>query len=356
MNIAKLRLRLGQVNIGFWLLFSISILLFKQDIEMLFREIDSILIVFIFILAIIFIQLPFDIIGAKKLYSNESKNSRWLIQWFRGIITLSAFWGLLSFLIWLIQPRLGFCVPVLVTMILVFQMHEKLIIFINGGKYSLFDVQNFKGQSLFLNCSENTFTGGVVYGFFKNIQIIPESWRSSPYLKIECLRRSFIIKNKFVVRSFVFLAFWNLLGVLLGEIQGLYYSNNIGISIICLSCWMTIWSFLALIIMPRLSHSTVYTIDYLANKYDSVKLKKWIYNFAELIDENGDKNKLVQSVFYPIPSVDSRINSLKSSSSFCFGNIARQNLFLSWGVFNLSCRSVHCNIGRPVLWVFPPSA
>ena len=48
----------------------------------------------------------------------------------------------------------------------------------------------------------------VLSGFFKNIQIIPESWRSSPYLKIECLRRSFIIKNKFVVRSFVFLAFW----------------------------------------------------------------------------------------------------------------------------------------------------
>ena len=57
-------------------------------------------------------------------------------------------------------------------------------------------------------------------------------------------------------------------------------------------------------------------------------LKKWINKFAELIDENGDKSKLVQSVFYPIPTVENRINSLKTSPSYCFGNISRQNLFL----------------------------
>tara|TARA_B100001559_G_scaffold320894_1_gene334753 strand:+ start:2392 stop:3462 length:1071 start_codon:yes stop_codon:yes gene_type:complete len=356
LNTVKLRLRLGQANIGFWLLLSISIILFKKEIEMHFIDISSVSIISVFIFLSIFLQLPFDIYGAKKLYSHGQKNSKWLVQWFRGIIALSACWALLSFLIFLIQPRLGFCMPVLITMILIFQMHEKFIIFINSDKYNHFDVRNFKGQSLLLNCSENTFTGGVVYGFFKSTQIIPESWSSSPYLKIECFRRSLIIKNKFVIRSFVFLTFWNLLGVLLGEMQGLYYSENIGISIIYLSCWMTIWSFLALILMPRLSHSTVYAIDYLANKYDSVRLKKWINNFAELIDENGDKSKLVQSVFYPIPTVENRINSLNTSPSYCFGNISRQNLFLSWGVFNLSCRSVHCNIGRPVLWAFPPSA
>ena len=356
MNTPKLRLRLGQVNIGIWLLLSISVLSFKKEIEMSFSGISSVYIISGFIVGSIIIQLPFDIIGAQKLYSHGQKNNKWITQWFRGIISITTCWSLLSFLIFLLQPKLGFCLPILIAMILVINFQKKLTIFVNSDKYNYCDLQNFKGQSISLNCSERTFTGGLFFGFGNNSQIIPDSWSGFPYLEIECFRRSVIIKNKFVTRALFFLIFWNLLGVLIGETQGLYYSDNIGISIVCLSCWMTIWSFFALILMPKFSHSTVYYVDFLSNKYDSDKLKGWIKKFSELIDESDNKNRLVQSIFYPIPSANDRINALKSASSFCFGNISRQNLFLSWGVFNLSCRGVHCNIGRPVLWIFPPSA
>ena len=300
--------------------------------------------------------MPFDIIGAKKLYSNERKNRKWTIQWLKGVFVISLCWVFLSTLIVLIQPTVGFCLPVFITMIFIFQFHEQLTIFINSGKYKEIDVPYFKGQSKQLNCSENTFTGGIVCGFNKNIQIIPESWVASSYLEIECYRRNYLINKKIVLSSFLYVVFWNLLGVLLGEILGIYSSENFGVSIVCLSCWMTIWSFLALLLMPRLSHSIVYAADSFANNYNSIHIKKWIQRFAQLVDENGNENPILQSIFYPIPSADDRINSLGTSISFCFGNISRQNLFLSWGVLNLSCRSVHCNIGRPVLWVFPPSA
>ena len=73
MNTAKLRLSLGQVNIGIWLLFSISVLSFKKEIEMSFSGIGSVYIISAFILGSIIIQLPFYIVGAQKLYSHGQK-------------------------------------------------------------------------------------------------------------------------------------------------------------------------------------------------------------------------------------------------------------------------------------------
>jgi hypothetical protein len=44
------------------------------------------------------------------------------------------------------------------------------------------------------------------------------------------------------------------------------------------------------------------------------------------------------------------------STGFIPGNLARSNLYYSWATFTLLGRAVHCNVGRPSLWVFPPSA
>ena len=44
------------------------------------------------------------------------------------------------------------------------------------------------------------------------------------------------------------------------------------------------------------------------------------------------------------------------AAGFVPGNLARNNLYYSWAAFTLLGRAVHCNVGRPALWVFPPSA
>jgi len=61
-------------------------------------------------------------------------------------------------------------------------------------------------------------------------------------------------------------------------------------------------------------------------------------------------------VFYPIPSAQERLRALgKAPALPVIGNVARTNLFLSLATLTLLGRCVHCNAGRPELWVFPPS-
>ena len=161
---------------------------------MSFSGIDSVYIISAFILGSIIIQLPFDIIGAQKLYSHGQKNNKWITQWFRGIISITICWSLLSLLIFLIQPKLGFCLPILITMILVINFQKKLTIFVNADKYNYFDLQNFKGQSISINCSERTFTGGLFFGFFFDDvgcnNIICTFWQQHIFLMMMILARS----------------------------------------------------------------------------------------------------------------------------------------------------------------------
>ena len=46
----------------------------------------------------------------------------------------------------------------------------------------------------------------------------------------------------------------------------------------------------------------------------------------------------------------------KSLSGFVAGILARSNRYYSGATLTSLGRAVHCNVGRPALWVFPPSA
>lgn len=58
----------------------------------------------------------------------------------------------------------------------------------------------------------------------------------------------------------------------------------------------------------------------------------------------------------PVPSVDNR-RRLTRNSPWSLGgwHAARTTLFLSWSCLGLLSRAVHCNAGRPELWVLLPT-
>lgn len=73
--------------------------------------------------------------------------------------------------------------------------------------------------------------------------------------------------------------------------------------------------------------------------------------------EDGNDRPWVEAIFYPIPSAARRIESLASPVRRpVLGDLARSQLYYSLAGLTLLGRSVHCNVGRPALWVFPPSA
>jgi hypothetical protein len=65
----------------------------------------------------------------------------------------------------------------------------------------------------------------------------------------------------------------------------------------------------------------------------------------------------VETVFHPIPALRRRIARLEEGRASEGGawHAARMALFLSWASFGLLGRAVHCNCGRPELWVLLPA-
>ena len=48
--------------------------------------------------------------------------------------------------------------------------------------------------------------------------------------------------------------------------------------------------------------------------------------------------------------------SATEGESLVLGSLARNNPYYSWATLTFLGRAVHCNVDRPALWVFPPSA
>jgi len=347
------RLFLGIVNVGFWVLISLFILTNKDYINENLRTDNPFLLTNIYITYIAF-QFVFDWVGAR-LFNNNVFNAVWFIQWLVGTLFQSAIWLCLFYLISYFSFKGGLFFSVLLVLLVLPILQGPFAVLINLNRYYKEKNDKYNENLLIIKTSEKSFTGDVVYYFFRKINIISNAIRSSDYYSVESLRRS----NSFniLLKTNSVLIIWNLLGVLVGEVFNLYESDKIELKVLYFAAWMTVWSFLSLILLTRLSHNSVYACDAIAKNKNKSLLIKWIKYFPDIVGENGHQNPLKQAVFYPIPSIKCRLDALKTNSigTINFGNLTRRNLFISWGVFNLSARSVHCNVGRPLLWILPPS-
>ena len=121
------------------------------------------------------------------------------------------------------------------------------------------------------------------------------------------------------------------------------------------ACWMTLWGFVGLLVLPSLSRSSVFAADRAAAASGS-DAANWIRQVPSITGEDGSGRLLLQRIFYPIPSTEERLRHLAIANPLpVFGNVARANLYLSLATLTFLGRCVHCNVGRPELWIFPPS-
>ncbi|MFM8358593.1 MAG: hypothetical protein ACKOET_08535, partial [Verrucomicrobiota bacterium] len=147
---------------------------------------------------------------------------------------------------------------------------------------------------------------------------------------------------------------------LLGSAAGTFAFNlaswPIGLALVGHACWMTLWTFASLLGFPVLSRATVLAADRAA-AVAGLEVEPWIRRFPAITGEDGSPRAALQNIFYPIPSARIRQDSLgRPCPGGGVGNLARSHLYYSWAAFTLLGRAVHCNVGRPALWVFPPSA
>jgi hypothetical protein len=120
----------------------------------------------------------------------------------------------------------------------------------------------------------------------------------------------------------------------------------------------TLWSFVAVLVLPSASRAAVFFAD--AEAARVLGRDQTIAALARLEaaqDDEAERDPLVELVFHPVPSVGNRKRRLESGRWAPLGGGHQQTrltLLSSLAAGSFLGRMVHCNIGRPALWVVYP--
>lgn len=354
LKLARSRLRLGIANVGFWVVTASGGLWWLTSGGA--HRLDTRACVLIGLAAIV-VQAVFDVIGGAWLMPPSAPVlGEFLCRWLRGVICHSlvlAGVGLLSCAIFRLSS--GLALAVLIATVGLALGRRQIFWAMAGAPIS--KIPRGGRKSLAAAVSDPAFTGGIV-GFGRRAQSL---WRArwleglpQSELAVESRRREWQLANGLNDWALVAVLGWNLFGTALGTFAFALAQRTPAEALFGHACWMTLWAFFGLLVLPSFSRGSVFAADRAAAAA-GLDSAAWIMRFPELTGEDGGANAAVQTIFYPIPSVEMRLHS-NDDAPLVLGSLARNNLYHSWATLTLLGSAVHCNVGRPALWVFPPSA
>ena len=355
-HLARRRLALGITNVGGWVVAATTGLWLLPRPASLWGHPRN---VAWLLLAVLGIQGMFDYVGGVSLMpAPRPRTTQFLARWCRGVGGHTLVLGLIAVLSYGSFRLTGGFVVAVVIATAGLTVGRVWCLRLVGGVLTRLTTDH--ADTLLAAADDPAFTGAVTGWGRRVISLWPSAWleRVPPdELAAEQSRRRWQIEAGLPGRTLLFVSGWNALGSALGTTFCHLTIYPPATALLLHSCWMTLWTFGSLLLLPSLSRAAVFAADRaaLAAGYDP---RGWIVRFPGLVGEDGGTSTLVQTIFYPIPSTARRLGQLeaKSDDGLVCGNLARANLYYSWAGCTLLGRAVHCNVGRPALWVFPPFA
>jgi hypothetical protein len=352
--LARHRLWLGISNVGFWVLASAAGLWWLVWGRGTASSLHPVAVAF----GVIAVQGIFDGLGGWWLMPAPRGSAAGVLRgWIRGVLVHSVVLVAVGVVATLsLRWTGGFCTGVAVSSVLLALGRGFFLSAVSGGRIRKAVMEGGETVSV-SSVGDPAFTGGIV-GFGRGATIVlPESWMDRvprPEMAVEVFRRRWQIKQGLPGRAFLLVLAWNLIGAWVGGRVVDLSTIPLGHALIGLACWMTLWTFASLLVLPMLGRGTILAADRAAADA-GMDPSEWIRLFPKLTGEDGNSRAALQNIFYPIPSVELRLRWLRESRrGLVLGPVARGNLFYSLAGLTLLGRSVHCNVGRPGLWVFPP--
>ncbi|MFT4623304.1 MAG: hypothetical protein ACI8PZ_001960 [Myxococcota bacterium] len=367
------RLRLGQTNVGFWVVIAASLVVVGD----LPAAVDSGVGAWAAIAAAqVAIQLPFDVVGG---YSLPLRHGRWLggldawaAEWARGAVVS---WGLVTgvgastlavggaggsaaAVAWLAAVGVG--------MVAAQGLLVQLVAGRRAAPLGAATASVFRGIGLdpdrvrVLDVADRGFVGGWVGAPGAERLILPRRWLGGgdAELTVLGLRRQLAVATG--ARA------WGVLGALVFNVVGLVgaaWLTGADLSrvdgLLVFSAAFTLWSFLGLLTLPTVSRRGVVALDRaVVERAGSRPLVERVFTRLDHDQEDEPvRAGWIETIFHPVPSVASRSAALRASTGPGPGapwRVARTALFVGWGQLSWLSRAVHCNCGRPVLWALPP--
>ena len=321
------------------------------------------------------VMLPFDLAGGLILPRRFGRPApttlRFFGRWLRGVTVLTAMASLTGSVLLMAGRFAG--VPLALAL---FVIIGNLYLWIQAplaclvGGLRKVEPQGALSQGLgkgllFLRGEDPAFTGGfsgpptgLVGGPAKII--LPERWLE--LLDPEALatlverRRKIVSSHAHGMTAFLSLL-WNLAGFWLACSLPSAGVGSVA-ELVATALWFSLWTFLGLLLLPTLSRRGTHRADALLSLGDGERERflTALSTIDQLQDDEPSRSPGVESVFHPVPSLSTRLSPEAARGAERAGawHLARTSLFLSHVGLSLLPRAVHCNSGRPELWVYLP--
>jgi len=211
------------------------------------------------------------------------------------------------------------------------------------------------GDVLTVGAEDPGFTGGISGTGTR--MLLPRAWDRAlgQGLAVERARRQWAIGAPYVL-GLVLAAAWTTAGAALSFVLPDAGVQSAG-QVVAAGAWFTLWSFVGLLVLPSVSRPAVYAADAAAlREHPAEEVARVIRALDALQDDEPERPGGVEVIFHPIPSAGRRIRRLgQAAPAIRPWHVARLALPMSWCLLGLLGRAVHCNAGRPDLWVLLPS-
>lgn len=364
MSYARARLYLGMSCVGMWAMLSGLALAFALP-QRLFSSSSSsapsdVWQLAAFVLLYAAAQATFDFFGGFVLPKEYGRYTpslvAFLMHWFRATAIHATILGLVGLALLYADRSGGFGLTLLVFLTISLGLLSGQL---NISRLLTGIVVKPHNGALLLLSPFSHLTGGFT-GLGQGTKIVmPGRWQDDLPPKVfeaQLERRRLILEGGSRRSGLVGALAWNTLGFILA------YLATGGVSsvaaIVSFSLYNTLWAFLGVLVLPSLSRPAVFQADaaVVHNGADPRDFSEGLRVLDQHQDDEFRRTSTVETVFHPIPSVANRIGKLSETTpGLSAWHLARVALYLSWANLSFLSRAVHCNLGRPEVWVFLPS-
>jgi hypothetical protein len=371
---AAVRLRLGIASIGTWVLLSVAGLWAGADrwIADLIGNgfIDAIGTIGLFLLAHALIGAPFDIVGGlllpRRTGTNTGTPSKFFRGWTRSLALHTGLLWVYAVALYAAATAGGYWLAALTAacglmLHLVGQRFLATTIGTAPRQTRDSDTGKIAARALRFASADRACSGGIVGWPGMDQVVLPSAWFGLlPVQQLELMasRRHAAIDSGLRSRGVWLAAGWNLGGfMLVAHLVGL--SGESVAEIFRLAFAMSLWTFLGLLLLPTPSRMGTHAVDRWLLDHSNCRsgdINELARSMSRLQDEEIHRSRAVESIFHPVPAAANRATTRAAKPSrWAAWNAARTMLVLSLPTLGLLSRAVHCNIGRPDLWMMPPA-
>jgi hypothetical protein len=204
------------------------------------------------------------------------------------------------------------------------------------------------------------FTGAVLGVFRPRLHLLPLKWGQvlgAEGLQVAVRRRCLAVMTGSWRRGRLLALLFTIAGLTTAALLVGPARLGTAAGTIELSLWFTIWSFVGLLALPTPSRRGVAEVDerLLSEGCPREAVETTARRLDDLQDGERDRPALVETIFHPIPSLEHRLRGPHAHGRPGYWDAARTSVYLSLAGVGLLGRAVHCNCGRPALWVFLPT-